>query len=135
MGNFTYLKNSKNNLWLIIVIVVVIIIAIVALLFINGNDGEYDYIICGGGTAGCTTAEIISRDPRNRVLVLELGDRRDDNPLVKISGGVSETDQYAEFYYQYAQQRQFEIPQNLFVLLFHLWLSIVNHFYFQPRLL
>ncbi len=74
---------------------------------------NYDYIICGGGTAGCTVAEIISRNPKNRVLVLELGDRYDDNPIIKTSGAVSESDDFAEFFYQNAQQKQLKIPQNL----------------------
>jgi len=33
----------------------------------------YDYIICGAGSAGCTVAERLSRDPDARILVLEAG--------------------------------------------------------------
>ena len=39
--------------------------------------GEFDYIVAGGGTAGCTVANRLSADPAVRVLLLEAGGKDD----------------------------------------------------------
>ncbi|HFE45633.1 MAG TPA: GMC family oxidoreductase [Nannocystis exedens] len=41
---------------------------------------SFDYIIIGGGSAGCIVAAELSRNPKNRVLLLETGDPVDRNP-------------------------------------------------------
>lgn len=47
----------------------------------------FDHIIVGAGSAGCVMAERLSRDPANRVLLLEAGGR-DSNPFIHIPGGL-----------------------------------------------
>lgn len=47
---------------------------------------EFDYVIAGGGSAGCVLANRLSADPRNRVLLLEAGGK-DDYIWIKVPVG------------------------------------------------
>ncbi|MBX3273179.1 MAG: GMC family oxidoreductase [Sandaracinaceae bacterium] len=40
----------------------------------------FDYVVVGGGSAGCVAAAELSEDPRARVLLLEMGARAEDHP-------------------------------------------------------
>ena len=47
---------------------------------------NFDYIIVGGGTAGCILASRLSENPNANILVIEAG-RKDNSPLLKIPAG------------------------------------------------
>lgn len=52
-----------------------------------GSDmGDFDYVIVGGGTAGCLLANRLSENPANRVLLLEAG-KRDTYPWIHVPAG------------------------------------------------
>ena len=47
---------------------------------------DYDYIIAGGGSAGCALAARLSESPEVRVLLLEAG-KADSNPYIHLPVG------------------------------------------------
>ncbi len=53
------------------------------------SDAKFDYIIIGGGSAGCTLAARLTEDAKTRVLLLEAGGKA-DGLLVKMPAGAGE---------------------------------------------
>ena len=49
---------------------------------------QWDYVIVGGGSAGCVLANRLSADPSTRVLLLEAGGW-DRHPLIRIPAGLA----------------------------------------------
>lgn len=56
-------------------------------LFANGDS--YDYVIVGGGAAGCLLANRLSADENNNVLLIEAGTKK-QNYLVDVPAGITQ---------------------------------------------
>jgi choline dehydrogenase len=48
---------------------------------------DFDYVVVGGGSSGCIVAAELAADPANRVLLLECGQRAEENPETLRSDG------------------------------------------------
>lgn len=56
----------------------------------NGSfEAEFDYVIVGGGSAGCVLAARLSEDASNEVLLIEAGGR-DWNPFILVPAGIKQ---------------------------------------------
>lgn len=52
----------------------------------SSTNGDYDYVVIGGGTAGLVVASRLSEDPGVSVVVLEAGDDHTADSRVMIPG-------------------------------------------------
>ncbi|GAB3466177.1 GMC family oxidoreductase N-terminal domain-containing protein [Massilia terrae] len=68
----------------------------------------YDYIIVGGGSAGCVLAARLSADPGSTVCVIEAGPY-DSNPFIKIPLGIVHLMMSKKLNWQYFTQPQQEL--------------------------
>lgn len=66
---------------------------------------EFDYVIAGGGSAGCVLAARLSEDPDVRVLLLEAGGR-DWHPFIHMPLGVGQIRQAGLFDWGYTSEPQ-----------------------------
>jgi len=72
-------------------------------------DEDFDYVIVGGGTAGCVLAGRLTEDARMRVLVLEAGGS-DWNPIFRIPlmTGTLLRNRYANWFYHSEPEAELE---------------------------
>lgn len=78
----------------------------------------YDYIVVGGGSAGCVLANRLSADLNNKVLLLEAGPK-DNNPMIHMPGGCAEVLKSDKLNWkfestpqQHLKNRTYEIPRG-----------------------
>jgi len=67
--------------------------------------GGYDYIIVGGGTAGCVLANRLSKDEKLNVLLVEAGTGDYNSPLIKVPAGILKLFKNVKFDWDYESEK------------------------------
>lgn len=67
---------------------------------------QYDYVVVGGGSAGCIVAAELAKNPDNRVLLMESGPRAEDHPETLVAAGYKEA-----FINDAVMGERFSVPQ------------------------
>jgi len=107
-------------LWFVLVVIGLVVTIVILVVFLTSDDTTrsktYDYVVVGGGPAGCVMAERLSRDGRHSVLLIEAGPDVQDDPVLNEIGpatGTIESDYYGKYFWQHAQEQAEVIPNRL----------------------
>lgn len=73
----------------------------------SGVMDRFDYVVVGGGSSGCVVAGKLAEDPSVRVLLLECGDRGEDNPETLVADGYKDA-----FVNDRVIWERFSVPQS-----------------------
>lgn len=72
----------------------------------DASNKEYDYIVVGGGTAGCVLANRLTREENKRVLVVEAGSADYKDSRVRVPAGVLKLFKNKHFDWDYTGQKE-----------------------------
>ena len=117
-----YNKPDYYGLSILFIVISIGLLSAVVLVavFTTAHDTErhrtYDYVVVGGGPAGCMIAERLSRDGRHKVVLLEAGPDVQDDPIlneITPETGSIEEQFYGKYFWQHAQEAAEVIPNRL----------------------